>query len=271
MAPTPAAGRTITASDLAHRRGRRWRTAGLVVGAGLLAAAFTLVLCLKPWSLAPAPLLPANPLTTPVAGIAPDAERGGWQNLLAERPTASLWASAIDSRLDFDQKAEILWVQSSSPSLIRLGDTEAAAYKLQIAFRQLHWEGGVGVYFGGRPAGSPSQFQLIDLHFQDRAPRLGRSVGQVVPGRGGRPKVALSGLASCPVPAPLRNAPVILDIEVGEHRQLHVFWDGVPCKDLDPPQAAAAAARLADDHGEFGVYCSGSDVTVSTVRFQVLK
>jgi len=271
IAPTPAAGRTITASDLVrHRRGRSWRMAGLVVGAGLLAAAVTLVICLRPWSWAPAPPSPADRPTTPVAVAAPEPERGGWQNLLAERPTASLWTPAVDSRWDFDQKAEILWVHSSAPALIRLGDTEAAAYKLQIAFRQLRWDGGVGVYFGGRLAESPGRFQLIDLHLQDRAPRLGRSVGQVVAGRGGRPEVSLGGLASCPVPTPLGNTPVMLEIEVREHRQLSVSWDGVPCKDLDPPQAAVAA-RQADDHGEFGIYCSGSVVTVSTARFQALK
>ena len=267
---TPAGGQTVTAAPVPHPwpRRRLWAAA---VGVGILAVVVLVVACLRPWTWAPPTpaALPVVPITPTPAD--PQAALGGWKNLLLEQPIASLWIPAADSRLDFDRPNELLWVHSSPPSLIRLGDAEAAAYKIQIAFRQLRWDGGVGVYFGGRPAGAPTEFQLIDLHFQDRTARIGRSVGEVVPGRGGRPEVSLDGLASCPVPTPLRNAPVMLEIVVAEHRQLSISWDGVPCKGLDGADAAAAAARHADDRGEFGIYCSGSIVTVSTARLQPLR
>ncbi len=267
---TPAGGQTFTAPPVLRPRPRR-RLWAAAVGVGILAVVVLVEVGPRPWPWAPPtpPALPVVP-TTPTPAD-PQAGLGGWKNLLVEQPTASLWIPAADSRLDYDRPKESLWVHSSLPSLIRLGDAEAAAYKIQIAFRQLHWVGGVGVYFGGRPAGAPTEFQLIDLHFQDQTARIGRSVGEVVAGRAGRPEVSLGGLASCPVPTPLRNAPVLLEIVVAEHRQLSVSWDGVPCKGLDTADAAAAAARHADDRGEFGIYCSGSDVTVSTARLQPLR
>jgi serine/threonine protein kinase len=204
----------------------------------------------------------------------PAPEPGGWKNLLARSPGERLWVPALDSRLDYDPKTQYLLVQNAVRALVPLGETNAGGYRLQVGFRQLRWQGYFGMYFGGRKGPDPDTF-----HFQfvalDPTPRpnahgfmLIRSTGAVLPGAGARPRVSTVEFASAPLTRPLETADVILEFEVKPRGLVRVRWNGddYPALVADT-EMPAAALKGASDRGEFGVYCWGTNVTVSTARF----
>ncbi len=215
---TPVNGQTVTAAlGPRVRRKRRFFGAALALAAvGLSAAAVAGFLF---WSWAP-PQPPAGPLPIPAAPE-PPSETGGWQRLLTEPPVKRVWPQRFDSRLDPDVKKESVWIQSAPAALLKLGTTNARAYKLDIGFRQVPWTGGVGVYFGGRPAAAPNEFrfQLIELRPPDPARPLVFYCGPVGrPGSarlaGADPEVGLHGVFAYQLLGPPELSEQRLELEV---------------------------------------------------------
>ena len=276
---TPAAGQTVTAASAGRWR-RTWRPwAAAATGAGLLAAALAVVFRPWPWATErPSADLSRVPATSAPPTPAPPSDAGGWQRLLAEPPVERVWKPAVDSRLDHDPAKEILWIQTASIALIRLGQTDARGYKLQVGLRQPRWVGGVGVYFGGRQAAGPNSFhfQLIELQPSDpnnvRVFRLGRSVGLVLTNPGTDPQVGNQGFANWPLPEPPDNSEHLLELEVKPPPRglVGIRWNGRPCPQLIT-DAVRNADPQADDRGEFGIYCSGGSVIVSTARLMNME
>ena len=122
--------------------------------------------------------------------------------------------------------------QTSSAVLVRLGETEARSYKLQVGFRQNRWAGGFGIYFAGRKSPGPYifNFQLLDLRLltasRDRNFTLSRSMGAVWSMPGANPKLSSQGFASSLLPRPLGNEEHLLEIEVKPDGLAGVRWHG---------------------------------------------
>ncbi len=204
------------------------------------------------------------------AGARPAGTKG-WQNLLVARPVAKVWPVARGARLDHDGVAEQLRVETPKTALVRLGETSARGYKLQIGFQQIRWTAGFGVYLGGC-AGGPGEFRFQLVHLRrfeagdDRAFTLGRSTGSAQDVPGGDPVVSNQGFASSVLPRPPGAAEQLLEIEVRPRRgMVSARWNGVPCPEL-VANAANERFQETDYRGEFGIYANGTTVTVFTAR-----
>jgi hypothetical protein len=188
-----------------------------------------------------------------------------------------LWGPAIEARLDHDPDREMLWVQSPSAVLVRLGQAEARSYKLQVGFRQSLWVGGFGVYFAGRPGAPPQvfHFQLLDVRPLSPAGgpssfTMNRSTGLVAVTPGGSSQVPTQGFANSRLPRPLGNEEHLLEIEVRPRGLVSVRWHGDPCREVVAAKANQWV-KGADYRGEFGIYCRGCSVVVVTARFMPLE
>jgi serine/threonine protein kinase len=254
------------------------RSVLLATGLGVLAAVVVLVVLLRPWLwVGDDSAVEEQPVAKSAPAPAPPVNRRGWQDLLTSQPTKRLWVSNLDSRLDHDPKTEILWITSAKTALIRLGETQAKAYKLQLGIRQLRWPGGVGVYFGGQKGhvSDTFEFQMIVLRQTDPGSqqpfRLMRFLGTARMARGNDPQVATENFASERLSRPLDNSEQLLELQITREGLASVRWNGDPCRNLITEQATRWATAHATDRGEFGIYCSASTVAVSTARLQITE
>jgi serine/threonine protein kinase len=240
-----------------------------VLGVVLLAA----TVALRPWtwlSEEPSPNLPE-----PGTGPAMPPDRAGWQNLLTKAPAQRLWLPTVNDRLDFDKDKELLWVTCTRACLIRLGETEAPGYKLQLGFRQMPMVGYVGVYFGGRAVPEPTLFrcQLITLDLikpnADQPFTLHRHLGTTPQGPGISLHLSKSGVAKTMLMDVPRDGEQLLEILV-HHRLMSVRWNGQLCPELVTTLATDRAAA-ADNRGEFGIYCERNTTIISTARYQAVQ
>ena len=170
---------------------------------------------------------------------------------------------------------QTLSIQTPHHELVRLGAAPAGAYRLEIGLQQVRWEGGVGVYFGGR-AGPEADFvfQFICLRRTAAGPgrpfALTRGRGTVSPRV---PGVNVVEFATQYIPSP-GSGECLLELEAQPNRLAGVRWDGMVCPDLTDPEAVRRAAALFPDggvYGEFGVYCNGAAVTIPTARFLAIE
>jgi eukaryotic-like serine/threonine-protein kinase len=251
----------------------RHRMAWIAASVGLVALALTALL--QPWAWVPDEQAP-NPGVGPLPGQgqAQVPAPGGWQNLLAKPPLKRFWKeNNLVHKLQYDPNPEQLWVTTTAAALVRLGQTDAPAYKLHIGFRQTPWVGGVGVYFGGHPAPAPDVFrcQLISMRKfkpKDKLPfGLERSMATTPEGPTIVPHVSTSDFARsmlCVLPGTLEQ---LLEIEVRQHLGLvSVRWNGELCSELVSKEASDAAG-LEARRGEFGIFCESSTTIVSTARY----
>ncbi|HEY1187496.1 MAG TPA: serine/threonine-protein kinase [Gemmata sp.] len=221
-----------------------------------------------------------------VGGAARDQGPGGdeprdpkrWHNLLATRPGERFWFPTDVNQFTHNADKEVLTVQSTRPALLRLGNTNAQGYKLQIGFRQVRWTGGFGVYFGGQ-TNAPNEFvcQIIDLRHLKQGSNGEYGLTRV------RAQIALNdriagysanGIGTGYI-APPGNEELILELEVKPEGLGLVRWNGIPRPELVNARALERSLQLfpKDPHttGEFGVYCNGSTVTVSTARYLFIE
>jgi hypothetical protein len=257
VSPAPAPGRLLDA----RRRSWRPRGAAAIVALGVFVTAAVAASLWHWW----------HPGSQPKPDD-PPADPTGWQNLLAKRPGERLWVGTPVSKLDYDLKTQYLLVQNPVRALVPLGGTNADGYTLQVGFRQLRWQGYFGIYFGGRPGPAPNsfQFQFVTLDPTNRPNANGfmllRSTGAINPAVG--QGVSTRECAAAPMSRPLANQDVILEIDVKPRGLVRVRWNGddYPALVANTP-VAAVALKDASDRGEFGIYCWGTNVTVSTARF----
>jgi serine/threonine protein kinase len=246
----------------------RWRRTFLAAVLGLLAVA--LVLFSQTW---PGGRKPTGP--EPPDGPKSPAEPSGWQRVLTEPPIKRVWTPAVEALLTHDPKKETLIIQSPRVALIRLGETKAREYKLEIGFRQVPWTGGIGVYFAGRPEPTPKDFQFQWIQLRTVAPNINRSfklvrgVGLIRQQPDANPEVPMMEFASTPLTQHLENQEHLLELVVRSRGVLRVRWNAELCRELT--SADSEPAGIIDCRGEFGIYCIGSSVTVSTARIQPIQ
>jgi hypothetical protein len=262
--PTPPGGRTLTQSRLVRPRRRYLWAAAVTAGFVLLATAA--VLFWRPWE--------GSASDSPPVGV--------WQNLLTKPPGKTLWIDQADSRLDHNPQKAILWINNRTPALLRLGETKARGYQLQVGFKdQGIWKGRFGVYLGGQHASGPDFFhcQVIVLY---PGPPLGgpptftldRSAATFHRDQpDGRPTMNTSGVASATLKDPLDSSEQKLDLEVTAHGKVIVKWQGRPYPDLGSEKAEELARQYhqAEQRGEFGIFCDGTSITVTTAQFMVTE
>jgi serine/threonine protein kinase len=255
-------------------QGSRWyRRTALVAGfLGLLSVA--VVLYLQPWAgsseQAPQPQPPAPGLRPP--------DPGGWQQLLKHKPVKRFWTERATNLFHYDEASETLALTSAKAALVRLGETNAQSYTLQIGFRQTRWVGFIGLYFGGQPQPQPGadfRCQLITcypLEPQGLQPfGLVRAIGtpmQQAPGI--MPHVNTKDVASMMLGIKPGITEQLLEIDVKPFGLASVRWNGEFCAELVSPKASERA-RAADYQGEFGIFCDGSSAIISTARYLAVE
>jgi serine/threonine protein kinase len=268
LTPTPLATEAGPPPRDPSRRRRRRLAAALALAVVATAVGV--------YAVAPAPVVPAGSGVAPDDDPPPDPKKA--RNLLAERHgderLKRLWLPAVDSVLEHRRDKDALVIQSSRPALVRLGDAPNPAYKLQIGLRQVRWQGGIGVYFGGRERANPNEFvfQYLTVHHTRVGPSgygLSRARGKFAPAPGAPPGIAPVEFATESIPPP-DNEEKLLELEVKPNGLAVVRWNGAECPKLVDAAALAAAGTLFPDGGltgEFGIYCNGAAVTVSTARY----
>ncbi len=250
------------------KRRRRWVAALVLVLLVAGIGAYT--------TFTPAPI-PNQAKEPPQPPPEPPHDPKKWRNLLTAQPTERLWRASQIAFFDFNPKKELLSVRSPSKSLLRLGETQAKGYKLQIGLRQVTWEGGVGIYFGGgSPSQEPNEFRcqlihLVHVGLPGNAAKysLSRSRGNLVRLADQRPDLQVWGFSGMPVasPGPKEH---LLELEVRPECVWSIRWDGAECSDMTNEFALSQQRRmLPDPHlvGEYGIYCNGADVSVLTARY----
>jgi eukaryotic-like serine/threonine-protein kinase len=257
--PTPPRPSTTPPAPAVSRSRRRVLAAALAVVALVVGVSIFAAIATGPRGAAP-------------PNEEPRADPKGWRNLLTQRPTGRLWSpSAV---LDYNPDKEFLSIHSSPQGLLRLGDAPARGYKVQVGFRQTQWHGGIGVYFGGREHADPHAFvfQLIHLrHTKVKQGEFGlvRAHGAISLAPGAQPEAAVHGFQTTYL-APPDNEEHLLELEVKPNGLSIVRWNGVACQELVGEKAIEAAGKLfPDPHltGEFGIYCNGASVLVTTARY----
>jgi hypothetical protein len=202
-----------------------------------------------------------------------------WNNLLDRPPSEVYWRDPTgQARWGFDDRAEILWVNTFEPALLGLGRADVAAYKLQVGLRQARWTGGIGVFFGGQTRrgkeGPEYRYQAIELSPVGPAAArytLVRSRGRIDLRPGKRPLLSSLAIASGFLDRPLIGQEHPLEILVTRRDGLHsVRWDGEVVRELIRADANARFGE-ADYAGEFGIYCAPGSVTASSARFMPLE
>ncbi|WP_171471941.1 serine/threonine protein kinase [Frigoriglobus tundricola] len=250
---------------------RRWRggyVAGLAIGAAVIGAGAYFAAPVPPRS---------NQEPEPSAELPP--EPGKWHVLLSKRPVERLWVPTTESFIHYQQDKELLTVQSARHALIRLGETSAKGYKLQVGFRQIPWQGGFGIYFGGRPNAARNVFEFQTLFLLPMRPStperqfsLRRGRGEFALDHGGelaKAGVSRHEFATNFFPA-MDVGEHLLELEVRSSNIFKIRWSGVDCEDLINLAAENHARNLFPDKqiaGEFGIYCNGSTTTVTTARY----
>jgi hypothetical protein len=185
-----------------------------------------------------------------------------------------VWNPPLEAFLDHNPKKETLRIETPRSALIRLGETEARGYRLQIGLKQTRWTGGIGVYFGGRPGPAPALFHFQLVHLIESEPLRGpplnlvRSTGTVEPkGRGMGLMVPTDQFATTPNLCPVVSQEHLLELEIRPGGLASVLWNGHPCPELvDAGASAEAVKRGVDFRGEFGIYCHGNSVFISKAR-----
>jgi|GEM_PF-3432491 len=279
--PTPT---PISTELLASGRVRRWRRALVAVVVAATAAAvagiYFAVLAgtgVSAGAGASTGTGPVNEESPAPKEEPPDPKK--WRNLLAERHDERfkrLWRDDVVMwRLEHNRQTEILRIDSTGPALVRLGEAPMSAYKLQIGLRQIRWDGGIGAYFAGRVQTNPNApifvFQFVQLH------RIGEAKYGLSRGRGKyslepkpRPELNVGEFATEYL-APPNNEEKLLELEMKPGGLATIRWGGVECPrlvdKLDKQILAVIEKQFPDGAGEFGIYCNGSTVTVSTARY----
>jgi serine/threonine protein kinase len=266
--PSPALARTPGEADATTRSSgsrparRPSRLAPAVAVLALLVSAVAVAL-----AVARGPS--AAPVPPPAAPRAAADGPPKWRTLLVDRPTERQWANVVGALLHHDAAREVLTVQTPRTGLVRLGAAPGEAFKLQVGVRQLRWEGGVGVYFGGRATETDFEFQYLLLRRVRMGPgrefalTRGRGRAALIPPAGADPGVALHGVTSEFFAAP-EPVECLIELDARPEGLAAVRWAGLLCPTLTGPTAARAAELpLA---GEYGVLCNGAAVTVTTAR-----
>jgi serine/threonine protein kinase len=198
-----------------------------------------------------------------------DTARPGWRSLLSEQPTPRLWSPHLLAVLHHEPESELLRLDTRSESLIRLGDTDAAGYRLVIGFHQTQWTGGIGVYLGGRQGPAPGAFRYQTLCLEKVAGKanefvLKRSLGRFETSPG-RPTSRSSHAIATQMATTPDNAEQLLELHVGPLGLGSVRWNGQDCSEL-MSRAAREQSQGCDTHGEFGIYTTGCSAVISTGR-----
>jgi hypothetical protein len=265
--PTPTPVSTAPVYVRARRR-RRVLVAALLVllGAGVAA-----------YALAPAPVPKGSDTTMPENDTPEPNDPKGWRNLLTQRHDEKRlrrkWPAGSD--LVPDPAKGTLLINTTAEALVRLGDAPNPAYKLLIGLRQARWPGGIGVYFGGRTEAPPNKFvfQYLTLVHTNagkgREYALQRFGGRYSLELNAKPGIAAQGIHQDYVPPP-GNGEMLLELEIKPGGLDTVRWDGKVCSKVVGADALAAVLKEFPDGGltgEFGIFCNGATVRVTTARY----
>ncbi len=273
--PTPPVAAPTTTAYPPRRSRRRWYAAVAALAVASVAFNAGRFVPDRPAPGGPAPASAGEPAPPPP----PPPDRKRWRRLLAQplgEQDRRLWRPAVAAVFDHNLATESLSLQTTDHSLVRLGAAPAGAYRLEIGLQQVRWDGGVGVYLGGRtvPPGTDFVFQYIRLNHTGAGPNrqfaLTRGRGIVSPGV---PGVNVLEFATHDIPSPA-GGEHLLELEPQPNGLAVVRWNGIPCTGLTDRDAVRRAANLFPDgglHGEFGVYCNGAAVTVPTARFLAIE
>jgi serine/threonine protein kinase len=270
--PSTASSPQPLAAVPPRRRVRRWAGAATALG-GVLVIGLAASKWPRPPDEEPAPrdTQPVS-LTPPADPSPPEAKTGGWQRLLTQRPAERVWLPSLYSHLEYDPKVELLRVETSSHALIRLGETSARGFKLEIGFRQVRWIGGVGIFFGGQPATGPGNYRAQVIHLARSEPtatqsfNLIRSTGNAWLPAATDPPLGINQIATTVLARPQEPQEQLLEVTVSRGRLTRIRWNAEPCRELVSDKANE---RFEEKHyqGEFGIYCGGSASTITTARF----
>jgi len=202
------------------------------------------------------------------------AATGKWHNLLEHPPVELKWSKGPgSSEPKFDAKRNELLAISNGTGLLELGETHAKSYRVQIAIRQAHWEGGIGLFFGFHqvpPTFVDQQCQIIYLskHPFKKRYYLRRAVYNFP-----KPPAALSlkketfGQADIPIPDPHEH---FLEITIVNQQLTRVTWDGQDLPGL--VQTAVKVDLLPEDFaGKFGFYLGAASGTLSSARAMIYE
>jgi hypothetical protein len=201
--------------------------------------------------------------------------------LLDRQPEEMVWPRTALPPF-FDPRQQRLLVNCDSLGLLRLGDTPAAGYKIQVAIAQTRWVGGIGIFFGAREERDGKntilRYQRIELlHFapprKAGAPdtfSLARTKGVRSKSPDGEPQSNDLELCQNLLP-PLTGPAYFLEIQVSSRGGLRaVRWGGEDLKELVTHQANGVFAPR-DYVGGFGLYISKGTGVFTDARIMILE
>jgi serine/threonine protein kinase len=204
--------------------------------------------------------------------------RNVWQPMLVARPREALWSRFKEGGVwNHDADARSLSIDSQGLGMLKIEETNAASFKLQVGILKNSQSGQAGVFFGHHdslePDGSTAtQMQAIYLLcYRDeqgqQAFDIRRDSITLVPTSVGVPSVRRYHKLACPVPQPPLEE-ITLEIDIVAGRLNAVRWGGLVLKQLadhdigpdNPPPEC---------RGTFGVFNELGATQFRNVQFMI--
>lgn len=205
-----------------------------------------------------------------------DLEVFRWYSFLNHEPRKVIWPLDGVSSLNFDRERSRLNVSSSGICVLSLGRADLTEYKLRMDFHQNRWRGDMGVMLGLRndpnlPGGFMGQallFLTAEFPGQGQQLTLRRAKLNFIPMVEGGFRVNRTVTNDTRVSMPTGIMETI-DLIVETSRLTSIRWKGTEISNLCTDEVNRQYEPQ-DYVGEFGIFFSESDLTVSSVQLMPL-
>jgi serine/threonine protein kinase len=193
-------------------------------------------------------------------------------NLLDRPPVPLLWPPGGNSRWELKEKGLELFVHVDGDSLLRLGETTAAAYELEATIEQILRWGEVGLFFGRHPdvyQNQPCQkYQLVHLAVRAQPGAEKFFIDHRIVYQLDGSQHSIPAGQPIPVPRPEKRG-YPLKLTITGRGIFHISWGG---NRLSDPRGPGGYPELGerDFVGEYGVYNSLSSSYYRNVMYHPL-
>jgi eukaryotic-like serine/threonine-protein kinase len=200
-----------------------------------------------------------------------------WHSLQEQPPRVIFWPQGDGTSLwHHDPGPKRLSLQSKGLGLLQFGQTTSPHYILRAGLTQSRWQGGIGLYLGGRfpdQEHSTGRLQFVQLRQErtrsgSRKLNVSRGFQELTRGKNGRLDGPATSVGSHPL-SEVRGEQT-LEITVGDGVLQQVRINGVVLRQLLTPDVNQHFTP-ADQTGSFGVIVNASEGIVRHAEFMRLN
>jgi hypothetical protein len=204
----------------------------------------------------------------------PTSPPNGWQPLLTRQPEELIPSMGARETWSFDSTRQRVSMDSRSTTMLRLGESQHGAFKLQVAISKNTLSGRSGLLIGHRPQHSDGgrrwgcQIVFVDCGEDGRVTVQRESI-DLEELRNGTMVLGRYKLATAHVPREPINQSV-LEVDVRGNRIQEVRWQGRPLPELADPKTDRSGA-VPTCIGQFGIVNNRGSAFFSDARIFIFR